>query len=137
MQSGELDRDEMEAEERSRGGSLSPADVHQLCRPEPVRRKRSRTTFPSQAAPSLILPQQASRSFPAPEPEASCHLMHVNNLMFHHANERASASDLQPRPRFQQSGPKCQQIYHHGDRSGVELRGEETAALHTVARPKF
>lgn len=43
MQSGELDRDEMETEEQRR--SLSPADVHQLCRLEPVRRRR--VTSPS------------------------------------------------------------------------------------------
>lgn len=121
MQSGELDRDEMEAEERSREGVSFPGRCSSALPPRASQTKEESHHLPSQAAPSLILPQQASRSFPALEPEASCHHLHVNNLIFHHANERVSASDLQPRPRFQQSGPKCQQIYHHGDRSGVEL----------------
>lgn len=90
----------------------------------------------SQAAP-LILPPQASRSSAALQPEASCHLRHVNSLICHDANEHVTAFDLQERPRFQQSGPKCQQIHHHGDRSGVELWAEEIVALHTVAQPKF
>lgn len=84
----------------------------------------------SQAASSLILPPQASPSAPTLQPSVNCHLLHVNMLICHYANERVSAFDLQQRPTFQQSELKCQQIHLHGDGSGAELWGEETTALH-------